>query len=129
MAKWLTDEWFEEASKLAEGQPERPGATAGMQYVITGTPGGEDIHYFMSIENGHLVKQGLGDLPDAEVTMTMTYDDSMKVQKGELDANAAFMQGRVKVAGNMAKLMALLPLTNAPEYKDLQQRIRDITEF
>jgi alkyl sulfatase BDS1-like metallo-beta-lactamase superfamily hydrolase len=128
MAKWLSDDWFEEASKLAEGQPERPGATATMQYVVTGGPDGE-IKYFMQIENGHLVKQALGELPDAEVTMTMTYDDSMKVQKGELDANAAFMQGRVKVAGNMAKLMALLPLTNAPEYKDLQQRIRDITEF
>jgi len=128
MAKWLSKEWFEEASKLAEGQPERPGATASMQYVITGGPEG-DIKYFMTIDNGHLVKQELGELPDPEVTLTMTYDDHMKVQKGELDANAAFMQGRVKVAGNMAKLMALLPLTNAPEYKDLQQRIRDMTEF
>src|SRR5438105_1371120 len=126
MAKWLTKEWFEEASKLAEGQPERPGATASMQYVITGGPDGE-IKYFFTIENGHLLKQELGELPDPEVTLTMTYDDSMKVQKGELDANAAFMQGRVKVAGNMAKLMALLPLTNAPEYKELQQKIRDMT--
>jgi putative sterol carrier protein len=128
MAKFLSKEWMEEAAKLAEGQPERPGATASMQYVITGGPEGE-VRYFVTIENGHLLKQELGDMPDPEVTMTMTYDDHMKVQKGELDANAAFMQGRVKVAGNMAKLMALLPLTNAPEYKDLQQRIRDMTEF
>jgi len=31
--------------------------------------------------------------------------------------------------GNMAKLMALLPLTNAPEYRALQERVRTITEF
>jgi putative sterol carrier protein len=59
----------------------------------------------------------------------MTYDDAMKVQKGELDANAAFMQGRMKVSGNMAKLMSLLPLTNSPEYRALQEEIRGITDF
>ena len=61
--------------------------------------------------------------------MTQTYEDAMKIQKGELDANAAFMQGRVKVTGNMAKLMSLLPLTNAPEYKQLQSEIQAITEY
>ena len=45
------------------------------------------------------------------------------------DANAAFMQGRIKVAGNMAKLMALMPLTNAPEYKELQKQIQEMTEY
>jgi hypothetical protein len=39
------------------------------------------------------------------------------------------MQGRVKVTGNMAKLMSLLPLTNAPEYKQLQQQTQEITEY
>jgi hypothetical protein len=29
----------------------------------------------------------------------------------------------------MAKLMALLPLTNAPEYKALQEQIGGITEY
>ena len=28
MAKWLTQEWLDEGLKLAEGQPERPGASA-----------------------------------------------------------------------------------------------------
>jgi putative sterol carrier protein len=53
----------------------------------------------------------------------------MRIQKGELDANAAFMQGRVKVTGNMAKLMAMLPITNSAEYKQLQVETLEITEF
>lgn len=128
MAKYLSQEWMDEGQKLAESQPERPGASARMQYVVTGGPDG-DIRYYWILENGKLVEAKLGDLPDAEVTLTQTYDDSVKVQKGELDANAAFMQGRVKVTGNMAKLMSLLPLTNAPEYKQLQDQIREITEY
>ncbi|MHB1486327.1 MAG: SCP2 sterol-binding domain-containing protein [Acidimicrobiales bacterium] len=128
MSKWLTQEWLDETKKMAEGQPERAGASARMQYVVTGGPNG-DIRYYWVLENGKLAESQLGDLADAEVTMTQSYDDAMKIQKGELDANAAFMQGRVKVTGNMAKLMALLPLTNAPEYKALQAEIEKITEF
>jgi hypothetical protein len=33
------------------------------------------------------------------------------------------------VTGNMAKLMSLLPLTNSPEYRALQEQIREITEY
>ena len=35
----------------------------------------------------------------------------------------------MKVEGNMAKLMALLPITNSPEYRDLQTKIREITDY
>ncbi|HEV7887188.1 MAG TPA: SCP2 sterol-binding domain-containing protein [Acidimicrobiales bacterium] len=128
MSKWLSQEWLDEAKKMAEDQPERPGASARMQYVVTGGPDG-DIKYFWVLENGKLQESQLGEMPDPEVTLTQTYEDAMKIQKGELDANAAFMQGRVKVTGNMAKLMSLLPLTNAPEYKQLQEQIQGITEY
>jgi putative sterol carrier protein len=128
MSKWLSQEWFDETKKMADSQPERPGASAKMQYVVAGGPDG-DVKYYWVLENGKLIESKLGELPDVEVTMTMTHDDAMKIQKGELDANAAFMQGRIKVSGNMAKLMALMPLTNAPEYKELQKRIQEVTEF
>ena len=128
MPKWLSQEWLDESKKLAEGQPERPGASARMQYVVTGGPEG-DIKYYWILENGKLQESKLGEMPDPEVTLTQSYEDAKKIQEGELDANAAFMQGRVKVTGNMAKLMSLLPLTNAPEYKQLQEQIQGITEY
>jgi alkyl sulfatase BDS1-like metallo-beta-lactamase superfamily hydrolase len=126
--KYLTQEWLDTSRELAADQPERPGASARMQYVVTGGPDG-DISYYWVLENGKLLESKLGTLEDAEVTLTQSYDDAVKVQNGELDANAAFMQGRVKVTGNMAKLMALLPLTNAPEYKALQEKVKGITEY
>ena len=128
MAKWLSDDWHKEFLKLAESQPERPGASARMQYIVTGGPDG-DVHYYWVLENGKLLESKLGDMDDPEVTMTQTYDDAKKIQTGELDANAAFMQGRIKVTGNMAKLMALMPLTNAPEYKELQTQVQAVTEY
>lgn len=128
MSKWLSQDWLDETRKMAEGQPDRPGASARMQYVVTGAPDG-DIEYYWVLENGKILESQLGRLDDAEVTLTTGYDDAMKIQKGELDANAAFMQGKVKVTGNMAKVMSLLPITNSPEYKQLQAEIAGITEF
>ena len=128
MSKWLSQEWLDETRKMAEDQPERPGASARMQYVVTGAPDG-DIEYFWILENGKISESRLGHLDDAEVTLTTGYSDAMKIQQGELDANAAFMQGKVKVTGNMAKVMSLLPITNSPEYKQLQTEISAITEY
>ena len=128
MPKFLTQEWHDECRRLAESQPERPGASARMQYVVTGGPDG-DIRYFWLLENGKLLESGVGDMEEPEITLTQSYEDATAIQKGELDANAAFMQGRVKVTGNMAKLMSLLPITNSPEYRKLQDEIREITEY
>ena len=128
MPKWLTQEWLDEQTRLSQDQPERPGASARMQYVVTGGPEG-DIRYYWVLEDGKLLENSLGTLPDAELTLTQSYEDAKKIQSGELDAQAAFMQGRVKVEGNMAKLMALLPITSSAEYRELQDRIREITEF
>jgi putative sterol carrier protein len=128
MPKYLTQEWLDEARELAKDQPERPGASTSIQYVVTGGPDG-DIKYYWVLENGKLLESQLGEIAEPEITMTSTYEDSVKIQQGELDANAAFMQGRMKVAGNMGKLMSLMPLTMSPEYKAIQERIRAVTEY
>jgi putative sterol carrier protein len=128
VSKYLSQEWLDEGRELAKDQPERPGASAKMQYVITGGPDG-DVKYYWVLENGKLIESKLGEVADADFTMTIGYDDSVSIAKGELDANAGFMQGKVKVAGNMGKLMTLMPLTMSPEYKALQAKVQELTEF
>lgn len=128
MPKWLSQEWLDETRRLAQSQPERDGASASIQYVVTGAPEGT-IEYYWILIDGKLAESSLGHLEGAEVTLTQAWQDAMEIQKGELDANAAFMQGRIKVTGDMAKLMALLPITTSAEYRELQEEIAKITEF
>jgi putative sterol carrier protein len=128
VARYLTQQWLDEARELAKDQPERAGASAKMQYVISGGPDG-DVKYYWIVENGKLLESQLGDIAEPDFTMTMAYDDSVKIQQGELDVNAAFMQGKVKVTGNMGKLMQLMPLTSSPEYKAFEEKVRAATEF
>jgi putative sterol carrier protein len=127
VAKYLSQEWLDLEKDLWQEFPERPGATARMQYVVTGGPDG-DVKYFTVIENGKLLEARLGEEASAEFTLTTRYDDSVKVLTGELDANAAFMQGKMKVAGNMGKLLSLMPLTQSTEYKAIQAKVADQTQ-
>jgi putative sterol carrier protein len=126
--RYLSQEWLDALREAAASQPERPGATARIQYAVSGGPDG-DVKYYWILQDGKLLEAALGTVDDADITLTLTYEDSVKVQQGELDANAAFMQGRMKVAGNMGTLMQLLPLTNSPEYKQLQSEVTQATTF
>lgn len=128
MAKWLTQEWLDESTRLAVDQPERPGSSARMQYVITDGPEG-DVEYYWVVVDGRLTENRMGHLDDAEVVLTETFDDAMAIQRGELDANTAFLQGRIKVGGDVAKLMALLPITTSSEFQEFNAAVLEITEF
>lgn len=128
MPKYLTQEWLDAGRELAQEFPERAGATARLQYQVKGTPEG-DVHYYWVVDSGKLKESTLGDDPDAEITLSMSYEDAVKMQKGELDPNAAFMQGRIKVTGNMGKLMSLMPLTQSPEYKAIVAKVSEQTEY
>jgi hypothetical protein len=128
VTKWLTAEWFDETRAMAADQLERPGLTAHIQYEVTGGPGG-DVGYFWELRDGRLEASALGAIDQPDVTLTTGWDDAVAMQRGEMDPNVAFMQGRMKVAGSMGVMMALLPVTNTPEYQDLRRRIAEITEF
>jgi predicted lipid carrier protein YhbT len=128
VSRWLSEEWFDQTRALAADQPVRPGLSARMQYDVTGGPEG-DVHYFWVLEDGRLKESALGRIDDPDVTLTAGWADAVAIQTGALDPNVAFMQGKMKVAGSMALMMELLPVTNTPEYLDLRRRIAELTEF
>jgi predicted lipid carrier protein YhbT len=128
VAAFLSPDWVELQVRLAAELPERPGASARLQVVVTGTPDGE-VTYVQQIEDGRLTGASLGRDDAADVTLTQTHADAVAIARGDLDANAAFMQGRVKVTGNMGSLMALMPLTQSPEYQAFLAALAEQTEF
>ena len=125
---FLSQEWLDLLQQAAAGLPERPGATARVQYVVSGAPDG-DARYALSVVDGRIEAATLGDDPAAEVTLTQAYADARQVAEGELDASAAFMQGRTKVVGDMGKVMALMPLTRSSEYRDALAEVSGQTDY
>jgi putative sterol carrier protein len=127
MPTFLTQEWLDLQRALAGALPERPGASARLQIVVTGTPDGE-VRYLQVMEDGRLVEAALGAAGPVDATLTETYDDAVAIARGELDANVAFMQGRVKVVGDMGHLMAIMPVLQSAAYRDVVAALAERTE-
>ncbi len=128
MSHYLTQEWLDDVRKLAKDQPKRPGISAKLQVVVSGGPDG-DVKWSWVVKDGKLTVSELGIVDDADVTLTLPYADAVAVSQGELDPNAAFMQGRMKVAGDVGKMLQLLPITRASEYQGFDQQLRAITSY
>lgn len=130
MAKhqFLSDEWFETVEKLVEehGADAPPQANVMVNLVITETPFGDERQMHMGAREGK-GEWGVGHTADADVTLTTDYGTAKQVfASGDPNAGMqAFMQGKVRVQGDMAKLMASQQGGGNPA---LQQAIQDATE-
>ncbi|HEY1631650.1 MAG TPA: SCP2 sterol-binding domain-containing protein [Rhizomicrobium sp.] len=58
--------------------------------------------------NPNTVTDGAG--KDADCTITLSLETFEKMAKGELDGTSAFMQGKLRVAGDMGLAMKLGPI-------------------
>ena len=111
MAKhpFLSDEWFTVVEKLVEehGADAPAHTNVVVNLVITGTPFGDERQMHMGARGGK-GEWGIGHADDADVTLTTDYDTAKEVfVSGNPQAGMqAFMAGKVKVQGDMAKLMA-----------------------
>ena len=129
MVQHLSEDWLALQAKVGGALPERAGATARLQHVVTGAPDGEVV-YSLVFRDGRVVDVALGRDDDAaDCSFLVTHPDSVLIAKGELDLHAGFMQGRVKMSGDMGRLMAVLPCTQSDEYRAALAEVASSTEF
>lgn len=125
---FLSEAWLDLQQAVGAALPEQPGASARVQHVVSGGPEGE-ARYALTIADGRLAAAVAGDDPDADVVLTHTYADATQIAQGALDANVAFMQGRVKVVGSMGHVMALMPVTQSEAYRAALAELSSQTEY
>lgn len=107
VARYLSQEWFDEVNRAAAGSDRIPVDAAGVnlviQQVVTDGPDGE-VRYAVKVQDG-AVSVVPGDDAEADVVITEDWDTAVSVANGELPAAAAFMTGRIRVSGNVAVLL------------------------
>lgn len=110
--KFLSEEWAKAVTGALNAndafKQQAQGKTVKVQQVIT-TP--EETRYFLKVEDG-TAEVALGEMPDAEATLTQDYDTAVAMAKNELNATAAYMSGKLKIQGDLMKLMQLQGLFN-----------------
>ena len=135
MAKYpfLSDEWLVQAKKIREeyrGKGQTVPHVVRMNQVITNVPFGEGtIQAHMDTSSGEL-ELDTGHLENPDLTVTLDYDTAKAILvEGNPQAGMqAFMAGRVKVEGDMTKLMVMQSVAPDPTAAEAAARIKDITE-
>jgi putative sterol carrier protein len=131
--QFLSPEWTEEARKLrAEFAGRAPAAPVPMRMnlVVNEVPFGDgplDAHLDTTsgeivLDTGHL------DPADLKVTIDYVTAKAILVEGNPQAGMQAFMAGRIKVEGDLSKLLALQAAPADPAHAELATRMREITE-
>ncbi|HSJ83342.1 MAG TPA: SCP2 sterol-binding domain-containing protein [Acidimicrobiia bacterium] len=107
MSKFLSEEWAAEVTTALNNHQGFKNAIGNadltIQFNTTDTPDGE-VDYYLEAGGGD-ARMAIGALEGADVTIKQTYDTATAISTGELNTQTAFMTGKLKVSGNLAKLM------------------------
>jgi putative sterol carrier protein len=82
------------------------GVQAGIQLKLTGAQAGD---WYVTIQDGKCTA-GEGSLPSPNLTLTADAVDFIKIFTRQMDGMQAFMQGKLKLAGDMSLALKLMNL-------------------
>jgi hypothetical protein len=131
--QFLSDDWLSEARSIREeyaGQGGTIGVEIRMNLVVNAVPFGEGtLAAHAHTSTGELVLD-TGHIEPVDLTVTVDYDiaKAILVEGNPQAGIQAFMQGKIKVEGDIAKLMALQSVAPDPVTAEVGARIQAITE-
>ena len=131
--QFLSEEWMAAAREIREKyKDEAPMITFSIKInqVVTDVPFGEGtVKSFMDTSSGEMVMD-LGELANADATVTTDYATAKAifVNQDQAAGMQAFMSGKIKVVGDMMKVMGMqtaIPQTDIT--KIVADEIKSIT--
>lgn len=129
---FLSDEWISEARKIRkefEGQAGTIPHQVRMNLVVTDVPfGPSSIDAHLDASEGQL-RLDLGHIEPVDLKVTLDYGTAKAILvEGNPQAGMqAFMAGKIRVEGDMAKLMAMQSTAPDPAAAEVASRLRAIT--
>lgn len=135
MAQFLSEEWLAQATAIREeykGQGGAPPHKMRMNLVITEAPAEVSetpIDAHMDTTEGDM-QMDVGHLEGPDLTVTLDYATAKAILvEGNPQAGMqAFMAGKIKVQGDMTKLMAMQSASPDPVAQEIAKRLNDITD-
>ena len=117
--EFLSDGWFEAAKAIADKYGDQlPPITVAvsMNQVVTDAPFGDGIVKTRVDTSSGRLHMEQGEHEKADVTMTLDYDTARKlfVDQDQAAVMQAFMSGKIKVQGDMGKMLAMQAGQAAP---------------
>jgi putative sterol carrier protein len=130
---FLSPDWMNAARALRETMPRpdtAPPVAVRMNLVVTDTPFDSDVQGHVDTTDGEVViEDGHLDGPDLTVTVDYETARAIFIDQDAAAAMQAFMGGRIKVDGDLTKMLAMQASAAAPDAnaQGLANALRDIT--
>lgn len=129
MVRYLSLEWIDALTAEVAASAELAALAAdhdlGVTQVVTDGPEG-DVMYHLQVGDGS-VAFGAGAAFPEHVRMQQTWETAVAVATGELNAQDAFVGGRIMLSGDQQKLMSSTPVFRALDA--VFAGVRDRTEY
>jgi predicted lipid carrier protein YhbT len=128
MVTFLGDEWLD-AYRAASAR--RPGSSAEgtVRVTVEKAPQGRVV-WMETIEGGRIASVAAAGAKDpADVELTAPYPLALELWRDGFDPAVAFMQGRLKMNGDAALWLRLLPGLRDADYARALAELASATEF
>jgi hypothetical protein len=128
---FLSDEWLAEARKI-RGEYKGLAAPAAnplrMNLVVTEVPERGEVDAHVDTSGGELdIERGHLEGTDLKITLDYETAKALLIDGNSQAAMSAFMAGKIRVDGDMSKLLAMQGTAPLGETEELAARIRAIT--
>ena len=107
MIEFLSDEWIAALAGATSAGGGEPGESLVVEPVVRGVPGRAEVRYRIAFaEAGCIVSAVPADADPADVYLETDYPTATAIARGDMNAQAALADGRLRVTGDVARLAA-----------------------
>jgi hypothetical protein len=127
MPRFLSDEWFEKVSELNEAAGEIR-INKAMQAVVVNLTVRDGKDTVLMCMNGGLMQKGHEPRADVDMSMPADYARAILVDGKWSAGMKGWVKRKIKLSGNMRKLIPLQTHDPTPDQEDLRKKIRAVTD-
>ena len=114
MVVFLSDAWIEELNNAASGLRSDPETRVTIEQIVTG-PDGHELRWHLALADGQVaVSAGTSDGGSGpRVAFISDYETARAIAAGEVSAQRAFLDGRLRLDGDIDALLRSRPALDA----------------
>jgi hypothetical protein len=127
---FLSQEWLDawRVVMAAVDDEDGPRPTARVAVTVPGAPGGDAVFGFVLLDGG-VVEAGTGPLAEPDVNLTAPHALAVEMARGDVTPSAAYMQGRLKTAGDPGRLLDVLAWSHRAARREALAKLAAETAF
>ena len=114
MAEIASDEWLAALVRTSAATPETPGVAGSVSFTVENSPAGK-VGWTEAIENGVTVSASAPASKGADIALIAKFQELVAMLEGGSNPAVMFMQGRLKLTGDLGMFMTMLPAMMSEE--------------